>query len=72
MTQIYWIDGYLWSQWTPEQRGEYTAHLEAQGIRYGISFMPMDCEPRLSTNLQKDKDDYREEMSLGGSPFKDD
>ena len=67
MTQTYWIDGNLWLQWTPEQRGEYVEHLEAKGIKWGISWIKSDH--RQGQDWQKDLDEYREEMSLGGSNY---
>ena len=67
MSQIYWIDGRLWLQWSAAERGEITADLEARGIAWGLNFI--ECRRDPQADFQKDKDEYREEMGLGGRPF---
>jgi hypothetical protein len=48
-----------WMSWTDEERGEVLTYFEAKGKKWYIDFTEEE-------NYQKDKDEYREEMSLGG------
>lgn len=54
-----------WMSWSPEERGEMITYYESTGKKWYIDFTGNNW-PR---EFQKDKDEYREEMSIGGQPF---
>jgi len=61
-----WIPFWQWDSWTPQQRGEVTAFYESRGQAWAI-----DLTRDRPRDIQADKDEYREEMSIGGKRYRE-
>lgn len=55
-----------WDSWTVEERAQVTQYYEATGTKW---YIQIDDKPR-TLEVQKDHDEYLEDMSLGGEPYK--
>jgi hypothetical protein len=65
---IYWITLTRWMSLTLEEHGELDRFVSKRGCELGIDvagFHTNECD-----EFQKDRDEYIEEMSLGGRPYK--
>ncbi len=61
-----WIPFSTWYAWTPAERGEVSRYYEAQGVELAIDMNPGYPQ----AEFQKDKDEDREDMSLGSRRVK--
>jgi len=62
-----WIPFATWSRWTPQERAEIIRYYERLGIPWAIDLTGVD--DYLGNEIQKDYDEYREDMSLGGKRY---
>jgi hypothetical protein len=57
----------LWMSWTPEQRGVVASYYENMGWKWSLDLTDIDGE--IAREIEKDYDEFREEMSLGGQRY---
>jgi hypothetical protein len=57
-----------WIHWTPEERAQVSEYYAQLGVRWMLDLSGVD--DRMGNEIEKDYDEYREEMSIGGRPFK--
>ena len=68
MRSIITIPFATWMNWTEQQRADISTHYAQLGVRWMLDLTGVD--DRMGNELQKDYDEYSEEMSLGGRPFR--
>ena len=56
-----------WLRWTPKERAEISQYYENSGIKWMLDLDNVD--DYLGNEIQKDYDEYREDMSLGGQRY---
>lgn len=59
-----------WSKWSPEERTAATQYWQSTGTKWYIDFggRPRTLE---ACQYEKDKEEYLDEMSLGGQIYRD-
>jgi len=56
-----------WMKWSPEERGQIAQYYANSGIKWMLDLSGVD--DYIGNEIQKDYDEYREEMSLGGQIY---
>jgi len=56
-----------WMAWTPKERSEIATHYENNNVKWMLDLSGVD--DYLGNEIQKDYDEYREDMSLGGQRY---
>jgi hypothetical protein len=65
---IYWLPMSRWMSLTLEEHRELDKFVKAHGYELGIDIAGYHTEQ--ADEVQKNRDEYVEEMSLGGRPYK--
>jgi hypothetical protein len=67
---IYWIPMTRWMSLTLEEHRELDKFVNAHGCELGIDIAGYHSNEMVLFEVQKDRDEYVEEMSLGGRRYR--
>jgi hypothetical protein len=55
-------------QWTPQERAQVSEYYAQMGVRWMLDLS--DYPKDMAKEIEADYDEHREDMSLGGRPFR--
>jgi len=65
MTMVH-IPFATWMSWTPKERRQVTEYYAQLGVRW---MLDLTKHTDIASEIEKDYDEYREDMSIGGRPY---